>query len=238
MSNFILIHGGSQGGWVWIKVKKILEDHGHNVLTPDLPGHEIDSSLSPGGITMDLYVQHIMEIIKSIDEKIVIVAHSLGGAVATKVIDNIDSNKIEKIIYVSAIVPQDGDSVKSLLKEDMDSEFEKIIEVDRDKMVVEIVPDMLDKIFLNGCSKDDIEFVKERMVPQSIIPIGTPIKLSGKFNHQRIGIICTEDKCLTPEQQKRMYLRAECKIEYLESGHTPFFAKPDELCNIIMNNAN
>lgn len=238
MSNFILIHGGSQGGWAWTKVKKILEDHGHKVLTPDLPGHEINSRLSPTCITFDLYVQHIMEIIKSINEKIIIVAHSLGGAVATKVIDSIDRNRIEKVIYVSAVVPQDGDSIKSLIKEDVGSDFNKIIEPDHDKMVAKIIPDMLDDIFLNGCSKEDIKFVKERMVPEPIIPFGTPVKLSGKIDHNKIGIICTDDKNLTPEQQKRMYLRAKCKLEYLESGHAPFFANPDELCNIIMDKAN
>ncbi len=40
MSQFVLIHGASHGGWCWHKVKKLLEEGAHTVQAPDLPGHE------------------------------------------------------------------------------------------------------------------------------------------------------------------------------------------------------
>jgi pimeloyl-ACP methyl ester carboxylesterase len=37
MSTYVLIHGAWHGGWCWEKVKSLLEQAGHRVLTPDLP---------------------------------------------------------------------------------------------------------------------------------------------------------------------------------------------------------
>jgi len=45
MSQFVLIHGASHGGWCWHKVKKLLEEGAHTVQAPDLPGHEPQSIL-------------------------------------------------------------------------------------------------------------------------------------------------------------------------------------------------
>ena len=38
MSTFVLVHGGWNGGWCWEKVVPLLEETGHKVEAPDLPG--------------------------------------------------------------------------------------------------------------------------------------------------------------------------------------------------------
>ena len=38
MTDFVLIHGAYQGGWIWKFVAARLRASGHNVLTPTLEG--------------------------------------------------------------------------------------------------------------------------------------------------------------------------------------------------------
>ena len=42
MSTYLLIHGAWHGAWCWFKIIPYLENKGHKVITPNLPGHGID----------------------------------------------------------------------------------------------------------------------------------------------------------------------------------------------------
>lgn len=44
MSNYLLVHGAYVGGWAWEKVVPLLEQKGHIVKAPDLPGHGMDKT--------------------------------------------------------------------------------------------------------------------------------------------------------------------------------------------------
>jgi Predicted hydrolases or acyltransferases (alpha/beta hydrolase superfamily) len=174
MSNFLLIHGGSQGGWVWEKVKKILESDGHFVLAPDLPGHETNSVLSAKEVTMDKYVNSVVDIIRNAGSRLNVIGHSLGAAVVTKAVDVIKAENIDKLFYVSGLLPQNGDSIRELLRGDVNSDFKKTIKLDHERMATEVIPEMLDEILFNGCSKKDIHYAKNEISPATNNSVRNP----------------------------------------------------------------
>ncbi len=47
MSTVVLVHGGWSGGWCWDKVVPLLEEAGHQVEAPNLPGHGDDRTPIP-----------------------------------------------------------------------------------------------------------------------------------------------------------------------------------------------
>ncbi|MBD3648667.1 MAG: alpha/beta fold hydrolase, partial [Pseudomonadales bacterium] len=80
MANFVLVHGAWHGGWCWQKVRTFLEERGHRVWTPDLPGHGDD----PGDVadaTLDNYVDRVVAPLDECDAPAVLVGHSSGGGV-------------------------------------------------------------------------------------------------------------------------------------------------------------
>ena len=89
----------------------------------------------------------------------------------------------------------------------------------------------------NGCSEEDIAFASSRLVPEPLIPVMTPIGLpQERFKSiERTGVICTEDRSITPEFQKKRYEEAGCNTKILASGHSPFFSKASELTQILAN---
>jgi len=234
MSNYLLIHGAAHGGWCWKNVTSILEDNGHFVVAPDLPGHEPQSHLSPSEISFDLYVQHITSLVNSIDGNVILVGHSLGGAVVEKVIDDIKESKIERAFFVSGFIPKDGDIVGEILKADVESGLRDCFTMNADNLTVELIPERVDAVIYNGCSSADIALAKSNVVPQPVIPLGTAIRIVNTRKVRRIGVVCKDDKSLTPATQERMYRCAQCEIKYLNSGHAPFFSHANELSKLLM----
>lgn len=44
MNTYVLIHRAWHGGWCWENVIPLLENQGHKVIAPDLPGHGNDKT--------------------------------------------------------------------------------------------------------------------------------------------------------------------------------------------------
>jgi pimeloyl-ACP methyl ester carboxylesterase len=197
MSHFILIHGAAHGGWAWNKIKKLLEQKGHTVIAPDLPGHSKSDKIPAKEVTLDRYVAAVVDIVKSIDTTVILAGHSMGGAIITAAMEHI-LHKVARLVYVCALVPRNGDTIGKLLEWDFGSQLKKAFEVKKEDGHAVLIPEMLDELVYNGCSKKDIAFAKKHIVPQPVMPLGVPIQLNPEHGKsvERIGIVCTEDRSL------------------------------------------
>ncbi len=81
--SFVLVHSAWLGGWAWEPVASILEEQGHDDVSPDLPGHGANA-LPPSQVTMDGYVRGITDILDTRQEPVILVGHSLGGIVVAR----------------------------------------------------------------------------------------------------------------------------------------------------------
>lgn len=90
MSTYVLVHGAWHGAWCWKYVIPILENEGHNVIALDLPGHGEDKTPIPE-ITFDAYAKRVCKILDEQSEPVVLVGHSMGGAVISQVAEYLPS---------------------------------------------------------------------------------------------------------------------------------------------------
>ncbi len=231
MSNFLLLHGGAYNGWFWYKVKKQLEENSHLVYAPDLPGH-IDKINDYSKITFDSYINFVSDFIEKRKKKFILVGHSFSGAIISKVFDVIGSKYIEQLIYVCAVIPQNGKSVSELLKNDK-TDLSRSIAIDKENFCIKLFPEKIQRILFNGCSLQDIDKVIHKILPQPLLPMLSPVHLSNNINIERIGIICKKDNALSPEMQEQMYDTINCKKYFLEAGHSPFISHVEQLCKIM-----
>ncbi|MBT3661687.1 MAG: alpha/beta fold hydrolase, partial [Rhodospirillaceae bacterium] len=58
MANFVLVHGAYHAAWCWQRVVPVLEQAGHRVSAPDLPGHG-DDKAPPADVTMSSYAGRV-----------------------------------------------------------------------------------------------------------------------------------------------------------------------------------
>ena len=81
---YVLAHSAWLGSWQWQRVAKSLEATRHTVITPDLAGHGSDKTPA-SDITIETYVNQLIAILDSLQEKVVLVGHSFNGITISRV---------------------------------------------------------------------------------------------------------------------------------------------------------
>ena len=233
MSSFVLVHGASHGAWCWKKVVPILMQEGHTVVAPDLPAHGQDKTPITG-VTLKAYTDRVCEVLYNQIESVVLVGHSLGGIVITQVAEYCPE-KIGKLVYLSAIVPKNGESMYQVTQEIQDP---NLIVVADDQSHYSYKEKSVEDLFYNDCSEDDISFAKSMLVPQATSPLLEPILISEERYGRipRAYIECLQDKTLVPAFQRKMYTSVPCEqIISMDTGHSPFFSAPETLARHLLS---
>ncbi len=117
MANFVIIHGAWAGGWYLKSIAQFLRSTGHEVYTPTLTGIGERVHLGTPDTNLDTHIQDVVNVLVYEDlQDVVLVGYSYGGMVVTGVVDAIPE-RIKQIIYLDAMVPQDGQAVADLFPE-------------------------------------------------------------------------------------------------------------------------
>ncbi|MGD8778379.1 MAG: alpha/beta fold hydrolase [Ignavibacteria bacterium] len=108
---FVIVHGAWGGGWAFKEVGSLLTDKGCIVYRPTMTGQGERVHLGSTKVGLDTHIQDIVNTILFEDlHDIILVGHSYGGMVVTGVADRI-AERLTKLIYVDAFVPEDGESL-------------------------------------------------------------------------------------------------------------------------------
>lgn len=108
---FVLVHGAWGGSWSFKNTATILQQKGNVVYRPSLTGLGERSHLGSPDITIQTNILDVVNTILFEDlHDVILVGHSFGGAVITGIVDSIPE-RIKKLIYLDAILPNDGESV-------------------------------------------------------------------------------------------------------------------------------
>ena len=111
----VIVHGAWGGSWAFRKVEALLRGKGFNVYRPQLTGLGERVHLSKPDIGLTTHIDDVVNVILFEDlHDIILVGHSYGGMVITGVADRVP-DRIRRLVYVDAFVPNDGESVMSIL---------------------------------------------------------------------------------------------------------------------------
>ena len=123
MTTFVLVHGSWNGAHGFRFVRPILHAAGHEVFTPSLTGVGERVHLAHAGINLSTHVRDVVNTILYEDlTDIVLLGWSYGGAVVTGAVDHV-ADRIRHLVYVDAVVPNDGESVLSVVGVDRPSQI-------------------------------------------------------------------------------------------------------------------
>jgi pimeloyl-ACP methyl ester carboxylesterase len=235
MKTFILIHGSWHSSWNWHKVIPILEKQGHKVLAIDLPGMGRDKTPIKE-VTMKATVASICKIIDGIDEKVILIGHSKNGIMISQVAEY-RSKKIEKLIYLAAYLVPNGKTQADYSSQDINGVLKPYVTRYPELNAHTLQPEIYKEGLYQDCEDDITELAKLLLSHETAESGITPLELSDENfgSVRKFYIECTEDKAVTPFIQKKMYTETVCeKVFSMQTSHSPFFSKPQELCNIFL----
>jgi pimeloyl-ACP methyl ester carboxylesterase len=236
MSIYVLIHGAYHGAWCWKKVIPLIEKEGHKVVAPDLPGHGEDKRPIVE-ITLQAYTDRLCQILDEQPDPVILVGHSLGGAVITQTAEY-RPEKIRKLVYVSGYLLRNGEFQYQHVESDMESVILPNLIIAEDQSYTTVKEEALKEIAYADCSDEDVEFAKSRLVPEAVAPSVTPVRTT-KENFGRVArvyISCLQDKIISPTVQEKLYQALPCeKVISIDASHSPFFSVPEELANHLLS---
>ena len=225
-----MIHGGWHGAWCWDRVVPHLEQAGHEVVRFDLPGHGEDRTPAVE-VTLQGYTDRVVDALDAQPEPVVLVGHSLGGIAISQAAEQ-RPEKIEKLVYVCALLLPSGKSASDNSQEDNDSVVFNNVEVQGDLGRIVIKEEGLKQALYHDCPDEDFERARRLITPQPAAPLGTPIEVTDEnFGRvRRTYVHTTQDRTISPTVQEKMYTKLPCeKVVSMATGHLPFFAEPGEL---------
>jgi pimeloyl-ACP methyl ester carboxylesterase len=211
---FLFVHGAWGGGWEYAKIDSILSGKGDIVFHPTLTGLGERVHLANTDINLSTHITDIVNVIKFESlQNVILVGHSYGGMVVSGVAERIPE-RIEQLIYIDAFVPNDGESIKSILG----TLWEGIEKAVKDGYVSYVL----------GSTKS----TPPTDVPQPLKTFTESIKISNPLvlKIPSAYILMTKDGKGDYELAGANKARArQWKILTLEGGHYPMRDQPDAL---------
>ncbi len=236
MSHYILVHGAWEGSWTWEYTQPVLERHGHTVTAIDLPGSHGNAQSIPQ-ISLAGYVQTVADVINQLDHEVILVGHSMAGAVISQVAELIPE-KIERLVYAAAFLLQNGDNVLAAMKRDPHGEFLPELSFSEDQSYATATEQTFrDKAF-HDVEEDRIRHTYPLMAErQATEPFLASLELSDeKFGTVPKTYIRTAlDKMVSPTLQEEMIGSWKVDdVHVLTSGHFPTLSMPEELAELML----
>ena len=232
---FILIHGSWHSAWNWYKVTPLLEQAGHQVIALDLPGMGRDKTPIQE-VTFAKTVQKICALIDELDTQVILVGHSKNGIMISQVAE-LRPQKIEKLIYLAAYLIPNGKNQMEYSLQDTQGVLKPYVVIDQATNSLSLKPEIYKEGLYHDCEEDITAMAKVILSQEPIESAMAKLELSdANFGAvPKFYIECTEDRAVTPFIQQKMYTETPCdKVYQMETSHSPFFSRPQELVDIFL----
>ncbi|TNC73108.1 alpha/beta fold hydrolase [Rubellimicrobium roseum] len=234
---FVIVHGAFQTAAAWDQVAEALRAGGDEVTLVDLPGR--DGTMADGSdihaLTLGAYRDATLAAMGD-QSDVVLVGHSFGGFSISAVAEAAP-DRIRKLIYVAAYVPNSGESLQSLSGTDKGTKFtgENFV-LAQDYSAAEVLPRDRALIFANDVESEAAQAIADALVKEPLAPLGEPITLT-EANFGRVPKAYVEtlrDNAVSPALQARMIERAGIgEVREIDTGHAPMATEPEELAAIL-----
>ena len=232
---FILVHGAWHGAWCWHRLTPLLEAQGARVIAPDLPSMGADTTPA-AEVTLESWAGFIAKLAPR-DLACVLVGHSLGGAVISRVAELIPE-RIRTLVYLSAYLLPDGATVAETARADVESLIAPNMVPVLRGVTCALRDDVAGDTFFGTCNHEDREYAVARLDAQPLKPLVTPLEVSAtRFGAvPRAYIETTRDRAVSLTAQRQMQAKLPCAPVFtLDSDHSPFLSQPEALARILIS---
>jgi pimeloyl-ACP methyl ester carboxylesterase len=227
---FVLIHGGGLDTWVWERMIPLLD-------VPALAVGRAAPGTNLNRLTMTDSAQYIQSQIESSGfQKVVLVAHSIGGVLAPTVATLLPQ-RVAHIVFVGANIPPEGKPAISIFRPSEQFGIAVWLRLTAWKL------SFMDKAIEEDMRKTLCNDMGEKTVQQVLAggkhPEPPALFYEPVSRLEMPSIPCTYIKLLQdqgilpPSKQDEMAANIGAKVLTLNTGHTAMLSRPDELAALL-----
>jgi pimeloyl-ACP methyl ester carboxylesterase len=225
MSNptIVLVHGAFGDASSWRPVYDLLDGDGYTVIAAANPLRGVASDAS-----------HLEAVIDQIDGPVVLVGHSYAGMVITVAGA---SDKVAGLVYVAALVPDEGESVGELQERFPSLAMGPILqqtELPDGGVDLSVNPERFHDVFSADLSDADAAFMAHAQRPVAASAFGDPATAAAWRTKPSWAVFGTADLPVAPELQRFEYSRAGSTVTEVEgASHFLMRSTPDVVAGVI-----
>ena len=217
--NIVLVHGAFADASGWKGVYDLLVAKGYHVSMVQEPETSLEADVAATRRVIDLQ-----------DGPVVLVGHSWGGQIIT---DAGADPKVKALVYVAALMPDVGESTKTLEtmpqfpppNNDVKRTADGFFYLDPAKFRADFAADS---------PKALTDFVSASQVFLSEKAFEAPATAAPWKTKPTYAIVSGADKTINPDLERWMYKRAQAHVtEVPGSSHTVFLSHPDIVSEVI-----
>jgi pimeloyl-ACP methyl ester carboxylesterase len=235
VETFVLVHGAWHDGSAWDSTARHLERKGHRTFAPTMAGH---GKLAPKNVG---HADCTESIVRSIVDRslrdVVLVGHSFGGTVISKVAEAI-SERIKRLVFLNAFVLVDGHSLMDEVPPYYATLFDRLSKESAEGTIM--IPFAIwRESFVNDADLEMAKWTYEQLSPEPYRVCSDKLEL-GKFYSLEIPrsyINCTEDIALPPGEwgwHPRMSSRLGLyRLVQMPGSHEVMYTNPSGLAETI-----
>lgn len=227
MTDFVLIHGAYQGGWIWKPIAERLRAKGHNVLAPSLDGCGERSPQVRAGITTETHGEEIANLLFFHDlENVVLVGTSSGGMVMACAAEKA-RERVSRVVFADALALFHGEKIRDIVKRPAAINMPLAIGPSREDAAGRLFAD-LDPVLR--------EWAADRITLHPEAVFTRPVQLDRFWDQPWDASVLYCSRAPNPGEAhiRRAADRLKARWHVIDTGHYPMLSTPDELARIIL----
>jgi pimeloyl-ACP methyl ester carboxylesterase len=217
IKNVVLVHGAFADGSGWEGVYQILTRKGFNVRVVANPNTSFAEDVAA-----------TKTVLSKLTGPVILVGHSYGGAIITEAGN---APNVAGLVYVSAFVPDSGESLLSLIQSAPPPPKAGILPPENGWIWYDRTK--FHEGFCADLDKDKAAFMADAQVPVGASVFGSAITQAAWHNKPSWYIVATEDQTIPPDAERFMAKRAGAEVTEIKGSHVVFISKPKEVAKII-----
>lgn len=236
MATYVLVHGAWHTGELFEDVAAPIRAEGHTVHCPTLAGNRPGDPRSAG---LEAAIASLVSYLEQNDlSDIILLGHSYGGMVITGAADRVPE-RIRRIIYWNAFVPNDGECLTDMVPQQFADLFGALSAASSDTSMALPFP-IWREGFMNDASLEEAEAAFSKLNPHPYATFTDPIRLKKNPAEMEMGksyINCTDDGAMPhslgwhPRLSEKLGL---FRLIQIPGGHELCFTDPKALAAAIM----